>query len=328
MPVCTAPIDAWRALPEASDQRLRFTPSRAAGADQSRPLQVPCNRCDACKITRRAAASTRGWCELMMHGGRGMFVNLTIADEHMPPDHGVDKRRIQKLHKDMRNEGLRFRFQCAAEYSPADDKGRRTRDDSKGFRLACRPHYHINYFGFVFEDLKPDRRDEKGKLQYRSATLSRLWPEGRAPIYPAAPETVGYSSGYLFKDAAEDPDFLRRTRVDPYTGEILDEWFVPPQFLLQSMRPGLGGGYVDHYGPGAFEGGFVVRDGKKVAIPRYMLERLKATHPDDYERLKDERREAFNALIDTSFGVEDRLLKRHEFGEVARREHLAGKLGR
>lgn len=270
----------------------------------------------------RGIASTRGYCELMVHGGRGMFVTLTYSNQHMPSNLALDKRRIQKLHKDMRNAGHQFRFQCAGEYSPGDGRGTRERDDTHGYRLSCRPHYHLNYFGLVFDDLRATERDRNGRLQYQSATLSEFWPEGLHVIYPASSETIGYSSGYLFKDDMEDPRFLERTRVDPYTGEVVASWQVPPQFRLASMRPGLGGGFVDKFGPGAFEGGFIIRDGKRVDIPLYMLERLKAAFPDDYERLKEARQAVAMQKLDTAEGHVDRLLKRHEFGVVARKEHV------
>lgn len=216
------------------------------------------------------------------------FVTLTYDDDHLPADYSVSVRELQLFMKRVRkHHGSGIRFFGCGEY------GGRT----------FRPHYHALLFGLDFDDQvlwnKP-----KGRPNYTSAKLSKLWPFGLATVAPVNYTTAAYCAGYVLKKVTGEPAADHYTRVHPITGRLCR---VHPEFATQSNKPGIGSTWFDKFKSDAFPSDFLIVDGRKVPVPVFYTRKL-----SEQEATPIKRRRVRNALTQKEDSTPARLRVREE----------------
>lgn len=202
------------------------------------PLRLPCGGCLGCRKAYSQAWALRCQLELQQHN-TAVFTTLTYDDDHLPLT--LQKQAlplwIRALRKHKGTKSLRF-FACG-EY------GERTQ----------RPHYHAILFGASLADAQ---------------LIEQKWPHGHTRTENATPDRVAYTAGYCQKKIGYRRHAHERT--DPLTGEVY-EW--QPPFKLMSRRPGIGNKARDAH-PASWKS-YAIKDGHKMAVPRYLHEAWKKT---------------------------------------------------
>lgn len=277
--VCYNPRSMW---PSKAGGRWTFFPAEAKPGAQG--VEVGCYHCQGCKAARTAEWTQRNVWEFDAHGKVGCFVTLTFANEHLPDSYSVDVRTLQLFLKRLRKRlwksfGVRIRFFAVGEYG--DDEG-----------ATKRPHYHVLVYGWRPEDAVQIENAQSGLPQWQSALLSEVWGQGRVTVGDVTPQSISYCAGYVFDkrrgDAAKEE---YSGRLHPVTGELRD---VRPPFNVMSRRPGIGMGWYEQFRDTDATATFVVRGGRKRAMPRAIIrQRLKDMASDaEREAFQAERRDA------------------------------------
>lgn len=212
--------------------------------------------------------------EAQMHSAQGRgscFVTFTFDDAHLPADRSLSVPFVQRFHYRLRQLIGPFRFLLSGEYGERDQ----------------RPHYHAIYFGHDFaQDRYPWKRSAGGLL-YRSPTLESAWPYGHCLLADFTLGTGRYTAGYAVKKAAGDEDETRYSRVNPETGEVYQ---VAREFLLASLRPGLGAEWFKAFKSDVFPADFLVVEGRRVPVPRYYLKLLAKDEAASAEAVRLDRK--------------------------------------
>lgn len=195
---------------------------------------------------------------------------------------------LVKFFKRLRKRVGRFRYFACGEYGEHTD----------------RPHYHALLFGVGLEG------ERVGKDLYRSPLLSEVWSFGDHKFGRATPAAANYIAKYNLKQVGDGE------RVDPATGIVR-----PAPFLRMSRRPGIGAGWLARYRED-LRAGYMVVDGRRVAIPRSYVRRLERDDPELLEQIA-------GAKAAVRLGVPDVDEARLVAGEVihARLKELTAKRG-
>jgi len=164
--------------------------------------------------------------------------------------------------------------------------------------LLDRPHFHACLFGVDFAADRKVWSNRNGYKLYRSPTLEVLWPFGHSTIAEMNFETAAYTARYVMKkmtgEAAED----HYTKVDPDTGEVYQ---ITPEFNRMSLKPGIGGLFVDKYMSDIYPHDYVVVNGSKAKPPRYYDKRFDKIDPLAFDNLKGDREiAAYEARLDNT----------------------------
>lgn len=290
---CLCPLDAWPAPPGATDRRPVFSAMRSyAGA---KAFSIPCGQCVGCRLDKRQSWATR-----MMHEASlwdaNSFVTWTIAPEHMPADQSLDVRTVQLAFKRLRKAAGSFRHATSGEYG----------------EQFHRPHYHSAIFGEDFRrDRYPWKRSEGGIL-YRSPTAEKAWGLGHVYIAELTRESAGYVAGYIRKKLNGDrlETALQREGINPETGE-LRQWSVKRPFFITSRKPGIGAGWYERWASDCFPSDFLMVEGRRVAVPRYYLDKLA-----EGARAQIVAARRARAEVHRDNNTDRRLLVRHEVSEL------------
>lgn len=234
-------------------------------------LALPCGKCLGC----RTAKATH-WAHRCTHEAKlykdNTFLTLTYDDDNLPPDGHLDALALQRFLKRLRRR---------ATY----DRKNILTSNSSGIRFfACgeygeetqRPHYHALLFNCTFpNNTKTGKR--RGRYIYQSEILNELWPYGRHEFGKADPEAANYIAQYnLKKQGSGDHD--------------RDGVYRPAPFLRMSLRPGIGTKWLEKYKTD-LTAGYLTTEGKRHAIPRTYLEKLKKTDPDLVEIILTNKQE-------------------------------------
>lgn len=215
-------------------------------------LSLPCGRCLGCKTARAAAWANRATHEASLWPVN-TFVTLTYDDAHLPYGGHLVPEHLQKFLKRLRAYANRSR-------------GVIDGDRRAGIRfLACgeygdrtsRPHYHAVLFNAGFSDAY-----QVGDDLAESPTLNKLWPYGSNRLSPFVPARANYVAQYTLKKIGTD--------------EVDENGVVrPPPFLRCSLRPGIGSAWLDKFREDLAHGYLVDSEGRKAAVPRSYLARLR-----------------------------------------------------
>ena len=139
-------------------------------------VEIPCGKCEGCRIARSREWANRCMMELEYHDS-AYFLTLTYDEEHVPrhwyadPETGeamqslsLEKRHMQlfwkRLRKAFPDDHIRY-FMCG-EYGST----------------TFRPHYHAIVFGLHLHDLVPVQDIQRGDVGYRyyySEALQKAW---------------------------------------------------------------------------------------------------------------------------------------------------------
>lgn len=275
--VCTAPISAWPASPDAQDRRIVFSSFRSYQG--ARAKLVPCGQCMSCRLTKAQNWATRIHHEASLYDDNA-FITLTYSDENLPADGSVSQDEfILFMRRLIEHYGSTRYFACG-EY------GGKT----------LRPHYHAILFGLGFPDRYLWKQTPQGDLLFRSPTLERIWSKGHCLIGAVTLTSAEYVARYTIKKVNGDrrENYLYRGAINPVTGEM--PWLVADEFLSMSRKPGIGAAWLEKFHRDVFPSDFIVINGRKRAVPPFYsrklgeLEKLRILS----ERKKSARRHAEN----------------------------------
>lgn len=234
---CVAPRQGWFAR-EAHPRTGRFpvvfaAKSKGYAADFSREVWVPCGKCVNCREAKGSALSIRCVHELQVNQGVGCFGTLTYRDDCVPPDLSAavpDARAfIKRLDVTLRRKaGRKWRGVMVGEYGG----------------VWGRPHMHFLLFGTDLCESSRRVQNAGGDYRYESPLLDQLWTYGNTDVRPMTPGRATYVGKHCIKN-----------------------FHTPDAFRIMSRRPGIGYGWLDVYGENLARLGFVVIEGRKLAIP-------------------------------------------------------------
>ncbi|QXP08367.1 MAG: replication initiator protein [Arizlama microvirus] len=256
---CTRPIPGWfsREANSSGKHSIVFSPREAA---LDRRTEVPCGKCDSCKLRHARDWAVRIVHETTLHPVN-TFITLTYSDEHLPEKGSLQKADFQKFMKRLRKmyAPRSIRYYYCGEY---------------GSKLG-RPHYHAILFNWDFPD-KYHWRDSNGNPCYRSPALEDLWPYGISEIGSVTLQSAGYVARYtLKKHHGADAKFL-------YEGKL-------PEYTDMSRRSGIGKEWFKKYWKDVFPDDFVILNGKKLGVPRYYSGQFELIDSDWYQEVKEAR---------------------------------------
>lgn len=229
-----------------------------------RELRLPCGQCVGCRLDRARAWTIRCVHEAQLHEFNS-FVTLTYSEQHLPSHGSLCYRDFQLFMKRLRKDVGPVRFFMCGEY---------------GENLS-RPHYHAVLFGYRPSDLVlfSSRRDQD---LYTSSKLEMLWGRGFVTCGAVTSESAAYVAGYVMKKITGPmaDDHYSRVTLD---GEIVQ---LEPEFCRMSLRPGIGAGWFERFGKEVSDWDQVILNGRKLKVPRYYDDRIKAVDPDRFEALQ------------------------------------------
>lgn len=248
---CYSPLQGFRSASGGWTSNVKLSPTKT-------PMTVPCGQCIGCRISRREQWVTRCLHEASRHEAN-CFFTLTHDDATLPPWGSVRLRLVSEMIKRLRTRiaPIKIRFQAMSEYGPR----------------TFRPHYHGLLFGYDFPDREIFGRSAAGELRYVSKELSEVWGLGFAECSDLTPRSVRYCAKHNV-DKLNGPlvDETFYSPVDPVTGEVGSR---ERERSIYSNRPGIGASWLDEFESDCFPSGYIIEDGRKVAVPRYYKKRLK-----------------------------------------------------
>jgi len=230
---CSKTISAWKLgkKPNGKDN-IVFRPPTSSSSSY---IQLPCGKCDDCRLEY-----SRQWAMRCMHEAQmyenNCFITLTFNDDFVDSRNpSLDKKmfvnfmkRLRKhLSADASASSRRVRFFHAAEYG----------------EIYGRPHHHAILFGFDFPDKVLRRITKANQRCYTSALLEKLWTDPKSgksygfhEIGQVSFESCAYVARYCLKKVVGE------SAEDHYT--IMDDqgnfYKKVPEFCTMSRRPGLG----------------------------------------------------------------------------------------
>lgn len=235
-------------------------------------VTVACGRCIGCRLDKARDLATRSVHEAKLHDDN-CFLTLTYDTEHLPPGGTLVPRHHQLFMKRLRSHLRKpVRYVHVGEYG-----------DSSG-----RAHYHDLLFGYFPSDAKPIAGTaEKGKPEWTSAELDRLWGLGHVRVGVLNSRTAAYCARYVLKKVGGDMAEAHYRFVDPATGEVFQRH---PEYCRVSTKPGIGAGFLDRFFGDIFPSDFCATiEGKQVPVPPYYDKLLQRRDPELFEHIKAQR---------------------------------------
>ena len=113
--------------------------------------------------------------------------------------------------------------------------------------------------------------------------IERLWPHGFSCVGDLTFESEAYVARYVMKKVTGDAASPHYMVVDGDTGEIR---YRKPEFCHMSLKPGIGGKWLDRYWTDVFPDGRMVVRGTLVNSPRHYDLQLRRRDRLNYDHLK------------------------------------------
>lgn len=234
--------------------------------DVTRPLKIPCGKCDACKLNNARDLATRCMMELNTSKGIGIFLTLTYDQENIPADGKYREEDLIGFVKRLRKRiVVKIQTLGVAEY------GSRTK----------RPHYHLLIFGWRPADAQKVRTSDSNHAGesydiFISNFIDDCWKLGKTEFGSITEQSCAYVARYTYEKNREK------------NGEKNGEY--KPKTLCRSRRPALGAAFVDQFSDSVVVKGSVsLRVGgggiKDFPLPRYVLRRIREKHSRHVEAL-------------------------------------------
>lgn len=199
------------------------------------------------------------------------FLTLTIDDEHMPPDGGLQKQHLQKFFKRLRKNHGSFRYYACGEYGDTTQ----------------RAHYHVCLFGRTFHDQVHFRRIGEHNL-YISEALNKVWGLGHCTIGALTFETAAYTARYVTKKLHGQQN--RYQYLDPETGELKP---LQQPFAVMSLRSAIGREWLLKYHADIYASNkdAVVLRGQRLRPPKYYDKIFDTINPTKLKTIKEKRQQ-------------------------------------
>lgn len=312
---CNYPITAFRSNKHKTANGKSLIVFNEQAIDHTfEKIELPCSRCEACKISRSREWALRCVHESQCFAPYNCMLTLTYNDENLPKygsltrgprsDFTLFMKRVRKRYKgclgvvDALGNGsfpIRF-FQCG-EY---------------GEKLT-RPHHHVLLFNFRFPDAThretregvklytSDKLDElwSRQIEYKDAykyQLSTLWEGDDGKLYAKMGyctigevnfQSAAYVARYILKKHGKLLD-MRRMMVPDEDGVAI---LLEEEYITMSRRPGIGKMWFDHYQGDCYPKDFITHKNVKFKIPRYYDAIYDVTNPEELAKLKLKRKE-------------------------------------
>jgi len=233
--------------------------------DVTKPLKIPCSKCDACRLNRAGETARRTYDEYKTQNFTGMFITLTYSPENLPSCGHYNERDIVLFVKKLRKISPKIRTLGVAEY------GERTN----------RPHFHLLVLGYEFQDKKLLRKTDSTHTGqsydiFTTKTLTKLWDKGISEFGSVTEQSCSYVARYLFKKNKKESEGLPCEKCQNQKPK-------KSKIVCRSRRPGLGAIFCDQY---------ITLDRARAAIglsfrssnetlPRYYIDRVRRKLADD-----------------------------------------------
>lgn len=261
---CYRPLLAYRSKTVGPNGKRGIVFNKNDGFNDME-ISLPCGKCIGCRIERSKEWAVRIMHESTLHE-ENIFLRLSYDNEHIPPNQSLDKRHCQLFMKALRNRvDKKLRFYLCGEYGEKNN----------------RPHYHVILFGYRPKDAQYLSIPFRKHNLYRSEEIERSWKKGQIAFGEVTFESAQYVSKYCHK---------------LITGELSNEHYGDriPEFALMSRNPGIGKNwYVKHHKDLFPRDECKFRRGGKIidmSVPKYYTNLYEQENPDDYARIKRERR--------------------------------------
>lgn len=261
---CYHPIKAYQSKIANENGKFPIFFSPSVKCDAYEQIQLPCGQCIGCRLERSRIWAMRCVCEKEMHESSS-FITLTYN-----PDQTIE-RQTTLVPADYVNFMKRFRERIYPEKIRFFHCGEYGEQNS-------RPHHHAIIFGWDFPD-KDVFTIQNGSYIYRSSFLEELWPYGFSSIGDVTFESCAYVARYIMKKQ---------------TGEKADEYYKGkvPEYVTMSRRPGIGKSFFEKYSADIYPGDqLVIRSDQICKPPRYFDELYKSNHGEEFEIIKQKRKE-------------------------------------
>lgn len=209
---------------------------RPNGTGSTDRITIPCNKCVACLSRKRTQMAFRLAQELKV-ANSAHFITLTYAPEYLRYDDNGNPS-VNKRDVQLFLKRLRKTTKNKLRYYLTAEYGEKT----------LRPHYHMILFNLDYDLITVNKKVESS------------WQLGQIDIGTVTPKSINYVTKYVFKKSST-PNYLSGV------------------FNLMSRNPGIGAHYLkshSNYHAGDQEPKFhaVTWGGRKVALPRYYVERM------------------------------------------------------
>lgn len=245
-------------------------------------LQIPCGKCQECKLRYAKTWSDRCMLESKFHDS-SYFITLTYSDEHLPyvEKDGLKSPTLKK--SDFQNfmKRLRDRLDYPVRFYMCGEYGTNTR----------RPHYHAIIFGLKLDDLVFYKKSPAGDILYMSPFLEDIWSLGYVVVGDVTPNSCGYVARYVSKKVGTD------------LNEVYAKTGITREYTTMSLKPGIG---KKAYSPDMFRKGYLSlsteKGGVKIFPPRYFEKFYQKDCPDEFLEYKKVRT---SRLAFASIGAKD-----------------------
>lgn len=229
---------------------------------------VPCGRCLNCRLARSRALLCVSQAELQSVYKRGLgasFVTLTYSDDNLPENGSLRKVDFQGYLKRLRIAVDRaFDKKIKAKYLACGEYGDR----------LGRPHYHVVFLGYSTEIV--------------NSYLDK-WPFGISYVLPLKPGGLRYVAKYCMKQV------FGKLKDEMYTDKGLEAPFITHSVNLGDEY------FMSHLDSFADDNFMILRNGKRVLMPKYLREKYGAKVSFDsmsvlFEMHKMAIREGFDSV--------------------------------
>ncbi len=218
-----------------------------------KPIKAPngqivnCNQCLNCRINYTSGWTLRCLYELN-NWDSASFITLTYNDENLPKDKGLNPQDLTNFWKRLRfNLSDHYGGKYPIKYYACGEYGSRT----------MRPHYHAIVFGL------DNYNDEHRKILTESWNKCDpfLFAKNRkdSAMLPVCREDIAYVCGYVQKK-------LKGVMADEVYGDKLRPF--------TRCSAGIGLDFALSHQKRLTSNGFTYLNGKRIAIPRYLRDKL------------------------------------------------------
>jgi len=301
---CTRPLQAYRSVLHTTENKKSriFFKLIDSNNHAYEEIELPCGQCLACRISK-----SREWALRIIHESciweHNSFITLTYNPENIDLSnrkcHNCDlyKRNGQRCptgslcKKDYQDFMKRLRKKFDGKQKDKNNKEpiRYFHCGEYGEQLK-RPHHHAILFNFDFDDkvLFKNSTDKTCKL-YISESLTKLWPHGFSTIGEVTWQSAAYVARYCTKKVTGDVAAVHYLAGHPDT-ETGECYYLEPEYLTMSNRPGIGYEWFEKYGIKQYEKDFITHNNLKFAIPTY-YDKLYQRTQNDMSIIKEKRRQ-------------------------------------
>lgn len=132
-------------------------------------LWIPCGKCPSCRVSRSREWTIRLLHEYAYHESTA-FITLTYDDENLPENESVDKKELQRVIRQLRDQKENIvKYYAIGEYG--EEKGR--------------PHYHGIMFGLGRKDTE---------------LIENTWKKGIISVDSVTQYSIRYVTDYIHKE--------------------------------------------------------------------------------------------------------------------------------